>query len=118
MLWKKKKLNNSLIIILSNTVAKQYKLYSANTEGFQHELSSRFSGLLNLQKDAEEKAHAWASVTMVSCVANPHESEAKCANDKRWESNWYLSEIGLLLAMLAAVDSPKNEPTKTGLNKF
>ena len=117
MLWKKKKSNNSLIIILSNTVAKQYKLYSANT-GFQHELSSRFCGLLNLQKDAEEKAHAWASVTMVSCVANPHKSEAKCANDKRWESNWYLSEIGLLLAMLAAVDSPKNEPTKTGLNKF
>ena len=99
-------------------VAKQYKLYSANTEGFQHELSSWFCGLLNLQKDAEEKAHAWASVAMVSCVANPHESEAKCANDKRWESNWYLSEIGLLLAMLAAVDSPKNEPTKTGLNKF
>ena len=118
MLWKKKESNNSLIIILSNTVAKQYKLYSANTEGFQHELSSGFCGLLNLQKDAEEKAHAWASVAMVSCVANPHESEAKCANDKRWESNWYLSEIGLLLAMLAAVDSPKNEPTKTALNKF
>ena len=33
-----------------------------------------------------------------------HESEAKCAtNLKRRESNWYLSEIGLLHATLAAI---------------
>ena len=44
-------------------------------------------GLWNSQKDAEEKARAWANVAMVSCVA---------------DSNWYLSEIGLLLATLAA----------------
>ena len=41
MLSKKNKPNNSL----SNTVAKQYKLYSPYTEGFQHELSSRYCGL-------------------------------------------------------------------------
>ena len=40
---------------------------------------------------------------MVSCVADPHESEAKCATNKRRESNWYLSEIGLLLATLTAI---------------
>ena len=39
---------------------------------------------------------------MVSCVADPHENEAKCATNKRRESNWYLSEIGLLLATLTA----------------
>ena len=42
--------------------------------------------------------------SIVGCVADPHESEAKCAtNLKRRESNWYLSEIGLLLATLAAI---------------
>ena len=40
---------------------------------------------------------------MVSFVADPHESEAMCATNKREESNWYLSEIGLLLATLAAI---------------
>ena len=30
---------------------------------------------------------------MVSCVADPHESEAKCATNKRREWNWYLNEI-------------------------
>ena len=43
------------------------------------------------QKDAEEKARAWANVAMVSCVADPHESEARCATNKPWEWNWYLS---------------------------
>ena len=30
---------------------------------------------------------------MVSCVADPNESEAKGATNKRRESNWHLSEI-------------------------
>ena len=60
---------------------KQYKLYFPNTEGFQHELSSRSSGLWNGQKDAEEKARAWANVAKVSCVADPHESKAKWATN-------------------------------------
>ena len=70
--------------------AKQDKLYSPNTEGFQHELSSRSCG----------EARAWANVEMVSRVADPHKSETKCATNKRRESHWYLSE-GLLLATLA-----------------
>ena len=80
---------------LGNTVAEQYKLYSPNTEGFQRELSSRSCQLWNSQKDAEEKARAWANAAMVSCVADPQESEAKCTTNKRRESNWHLSEIGL-----------------------
>ena len=40
---------------------------------------------------------------MVSCVADPHESEENCFTNKRRESNWYLSETGLLLATNAAV---------------
>ena len=40
---------------------------------------------------------------MVSCVADSHESEEKCFTNKRQESNWYLSEAGLLLATHAAV---------------
>ena len=57
----------------------------------------------NSQKDAEENARAWANVEMVSCVANPQESKEKCFTNKRRESNWYLSETGLLLATRAAV---------------
>ena len=60
---------------------KQYKLYFPNTEGFQRELSSRSSGLWNGQRDAEEKARAWANVAKVSCVADPHESKAKWATN-------------------------------------
>ena len=59
--------------------------------------------LWNSQKDAEEKARAWANVEMVSCVADPQESEEKCFTNKRRESNWYLSETGLLLATRTAV---------------
>ena len=56
---------------------------------------------MKFAKGAEEKARA--NVAMVSCVADPHENEAKCAANKRRESNWYLSEIGLLLATLTAI---------------
>ena len=45
---------------------------------------------------------------MVSCVADPHENEAKCATNKRRESNWYLSETGLLLRPLTAITTEIN----------
>ena len=35
-----------------------------------------------MQKDAEESTHAWANVAMISCVADLHESKAKCATNK------------------------------------
>ena len=63
-------------------------------------------GLWNSQKVAEEKARGWANVEMVSCVADPHESEEKCGwcfTNKRRQSNWYLSEKGLLHATRATV---------------
>ena len=63
--------------------------WSAASRAFSYHIS---------RKDAEEKARAWANVVMVSCVADPHEIEAKCATNKPQESNWYLSEIGLLRA--------------------
>ena len=44
---------------------------------------------------------------MVSCVADPHKSKAKSVTNKRRESNWYLIEIGLLLATLAAIKAIK-----------
>ena len=78
-----------------NTVAKRYKF-------LQRKLSLD-CGLWNSQKDAEEKARAWANVEIVSCVADLQESEEKCFTNKRRESNWYLSETGLLLATHAAV---------------
>ena len=91
MLWKKKKTEQLLVV-------KQYKLNSHNIH--LHELSSRSCELWISQKNAEEKTRAWANAAMVSCVAVPHESEAKCANNKRPESIWYLSEIGLPLAAI------------------
>ena len=43
-------------------------------------------------KGSWREGTCWAIVAMVSCVADPHESEAKCATNKRRESNWYLNE--------------------------
>ena len=57
--------------------------------------------LWNSQKDAEEKARGWANVEMVSCVADPQESEEKCFTNKHQESNWYLSET-LVCCLLRA----------------
>ena len=60
-----------------------------------------------------ERARAWANVAMASCVADPHRSEAKCATNKRRESNWYLSKIGRLRTWRAATKSkyPKEYST-------
>ena len=60
---------------------------------------------MKFAKGAEDKARA--TVAMDSCVADPHENEAKCATNKRRESNWYLSEIGLLLATLTAITTER-----------
>ena len=89
MFWKKKNEQHSS----RNTVAKQYKLLQRKLD----------CGLWNSLKDAEEKARAWANIEMVSCVADPPESEEKWFTNKRRESNWCLSETGLLLATRAAV---------------
>ena len=67
MLWKKKP-NNSL----SNTVAKQCKLYSHNIH--EYELSTRFCELWMSQKEAEEKARVeptlqWSAVLLIHTKA-------------------------------------------------
>ena len=45
---------------------------------FQHKILQKKA----MQKDAEENTHAWANVAMISCVADLHESKAKCATNK------------------------------------
>ena len=92
MFWKKK--NQQL---LKKHGSKAVQIITTQT------VKSLACGLWNSQKDAEEKARAWANVEMVSCVADQQESEEKCFTNKRRESNWYLSETGLLLATRAAV---------------
>ena len=85
---KEEKPNNSL----SSTVAKQYKLYSKTFTNTNCQVAHSCELWIS-QKDAEEEARSWANVAMVSCVADPNESEAKGATNKRREPNWHLSEI-------------------------
>ena len=81
MFWKKKKQQ-----LLKKHGSKAVQIITTQT------VKSLACELWNSQKDAEEKARAWANVEMVSCVADPHESKEKCFTNKHRESNWYLSE--------------------------
>ena len=66
MLSKKNKPNNSL----SNTVAKQYKLYSPNTEGFRHEVSIEVTIVgCQIRKRTLKRKHVptlqWSAVLLI-----------------------------------------------------
>ena len=54
-------------------------------------------------KAREQKECVGASVVMISSAFEPHESEAQCPTNIWRDFKTYLSEIGLLLATLAAI---------------
>ena len=59
--------------------------------------------LAKVAKAREQKECVGASVVMISSAFEPHESEAQCPTNIWRDFKTYLSEIGLLLATLAAI---------------
>ena len=61
-----------------------WKELLAKLQNYTHQtqVSTQILQKKAMQKDAEENAHAWANVAMISCVADLHESKAKCATNK------------------------------------